>query len=191
MHLAVNVGLNCTFIVTNDFISHPSGLVVDLVRHHGLAWLPVPSLAPALLTTTPSPSRDLIYRRCGHLPLVSIGIDSLGIFGIPIFSKLSPMSVCPDCTTIKSTVANINRRPTRDRDPHHLSHILTLDIWGPTCTPDLYGNRYVLGAICNTAASIVVVLLEFKSDTPVASMDQHPRFHRLTWVQAHSRSNRQ
>ena len=36
VRLAVGVSLNYTFTTTNDFISHPSGLTVDLVRHHSL-----------------------------------------------------------------------------------------------------------------------------------------------------------
>jgi len=78
------------------------------------------------------------------------------------------MSFCPNCATAKSKVANINRRSTRDRDPPHPFHTFALDIWGPTSTPDLSRNRYVLGAVCYTTASIVAALLRFKSDTPSA-----------------------
>jgi hypothetical protein len=63
-----------------------------------------------------------------------------------------------------------------------------LDIWGPTSTPDLYGNRYVLGAVCYTTAAIIGVLLKHKSDAPsalqeilssIASFGHHPRRLRI------------
>ena len=56
----------------------------------------------------------------------------------------------------------------RDRDPPHPFHTKALDIWGPASTPDLSGNRYVLGAVCYTPTSIVIALLKFKSDIPLA-----------------------
>jgi hypothetical protein len=81
------------------------------------------------------------------------------------------MSFCLDCATAKSIVANINKRSTRDRDPPHPFHTLVLDIWGPTFTPDLYGNRYVLGSVYYTISSIVDDLLKFMSNTPSAWTD--------------------
>ena len=165
----MDVGLKFTFTATNDFISHPSGLNIDLVRHNDLTWLPAPLSAPTLLATTSSLTRDLIHRRCGHLHESGLlKLDSLGILGVSGLSKLSPMSFCPDCATAKSTIAIINRRSTRDRDPLHPFHTLALDIWGPTSTPDFSGNRYVLGAVRYTTPSIFVVPLKFKSDTPFA-----------------------
>jgi hypothetical protein len=95
----------------------------------------------------------------------------LGILGISGYSKLSPLTLCPGCATAKSTVANINPRSTRDRDPPHPFHTLALDIWGPTSTPDTSGHRYVLGVVCYSTAAIVAVLLKFKSDAPSAWTD--------------------
>ena len=43
-----------------------------------------------------------------------------------------------------------------------------MDIWGPTFTPDLSGNRYVIGAACYTASEIVGDLLQHNSDAPSA-----------------------
>ena len=86
MRLAFNASFNCTFTTANDFISHPSDLVVDLVRHNGFTWLLVHFLAFVLLTSTPSPSRDLIRRRCGHRHESGLlKLDSLGISGVFVF----------------------------------------------------------------------------------------------------------
>jgi hypothetical protein len=73
------------------------------------------------------------------------------------------MFFCSDCATSKSTNADVNRRSTRDRDPPHPFHTFALDIWGPTSTPDLSSNRYVLAVYYNTAA-LVGILLTHKSD---------------------------
>jgi hypothetical protein len=95
----------------------------------------------------------------------------LGILGISGYTKLSPLTFCPDCATAKYIVANINRRSTCDHDPPHSFHTLALDMWGPTSTPDTYGHRYVLGAVCYSSAAIVAVLLKIKSDAPSAWTD--------------------
>jgi len=106
----VAAGLDFTFTTVNDFIIHPFGLIIDLVRHNGLTWLPVLLSTHALLAVTLTSSRDFLHRRCGHLHEYGpLKLDSLGIRGVSGFSKLSPLSFCPDCATAKSTMANINR----------------------------------------------------------------------------------
>jgi hypothetical protein len=162
VRLAAEAGLNCTFTVARDFLSHPSGLAIDLVRRYGLTWLPVPARKiPIPSAAISSASRDLIHRRCGHLHESGLlKLDILGVPGVYGFSKLAPMSFCPYNATAKSTVAPINRRSTRDRDPPHAFHSLALDIWGRTSTLDLSGNRYVLGAVCYTTSAIIGVLLK-------------------------------
>ena len=105
----------------------------------------------------------------GHLHEVGLlKLDILCIPGISGFSKLPSLSLCPDCATAKTTVANINRRSTRDRDPPHPFITMALDFWGPTSTPDTSGNRYSLGVVCYTTTVIVNVLLQRKSDAPYA-----------------------
>ena len=169
VRLAVAAGFCCNFTGARDYLSHSSGLTLDLVRHQGLTWLPVSARNHVHSAAVAPASRDLIHRRCGHLHEAGLlKLDSLGVPGVLGFSKLSPMSFCPDCATAKSTVAAINRRSTRDRDPPHPFHSLALDIWGPVSTPDLSGNRYVLGAVCYTTSAIVGVLLKHKSDAPSA-----------------------
>jgi hypothetical protein len=142
MTLAQSLGLN--------FICHPSGHKVDLVRLHGLTWLLVLDSDTVLIAATTSPNRDLIHRRYGHLHEAGLlKLDSLDILGISGYSKLYPLSFCPDYATAKATIANINRRSTRDRDPPHPFHTVALNIWGPTSTPDISGDRYVLDAVCS------------------------------------------
>jgi hypothetical protein len=172
IRMAADAGLNFTFSSSKDYISYPPGLTIDLVRLHNLIWLPVLVLEHVLLASTTSPIRDLIHRRCGHLHESGLlKLDSLGILGVSGYSKLSPLSFCPDRATAKSTIANINRRSTLDRDPPYLFHTLALDIWSPTSTHDPYGYRSVLGIICYTNAAIVAVLLKVKSDAPSAWTD--------------------
>ncbi len=168
VRLAAEAGSSCVFTTAREFFYHSSGLTIDLVHRHALTWLLVPSGQDPNPSASIAPaSRDLIHRRRGHLHEDGLlKLDSLGVPGVSGFSILAPMSFCPDCTTAKSTVANINRRSTRDRDPPHAFHSLALDIWGPTSTPDLYGNRYVLGAVCYATSAIVGVLLKHKSDAP-------------------------
>ena len=92
-----------------------------------------------------------MHRRCNHLH--EAGHLKLGYFEVTgisgISTKLSPVCLCPDCATAKSTVADIN--------PISLTRfplLPYLDIWGPTSTPELSGNRYVI----YTTSAIVGVL---------------------------------
>ncbi len=109
------------FLVAFDIFTHPSGIHVTLVRQAGLTWLPSPLLSPALLADVAPSTRNLIiHRRMGHLHEASLlKLDNLGILGVSGFSKLPPLSFCSQCATAKSTIADINRRSTRDRDPPH------------------------------------------------------------------------
>ena len=74
------VGLNFSVTTVNDFINHPSGLIIDLARHNGLTLLLDPLSAHALLAFALTSSRDLLHRRCGHLHESGLlKLDSLGI----------------------------------------------------------------------------------------------------------------
>ena len=87
------VGLNFSVTTVNDFINHPSGLIIDLARHNGLTLLLDPLSAHALLAFALTSSRDLPHRRCGHLHESGLlKLDSLGIHGVSGLSKLSPLS---------------------------------------------------------------------------------------------------
>jgi len=46
-------------------------------------------------------------------------------------------------------------------------HTVALDIWGPMSTPDIGGNRWVLGGVCYKTSLIFGNLMKFKSDATI------------------------
>ena len=65
---------------------------------------------------------------------------------------------------------------------------MALDIWGLMSSPDINGNKWVLGAACYKTATILCALMKSKSDAPAAwkgfietikSMDFVPRRIRI------------
>ena len=80
-----------------------------LVRRCGLIWLPN-FQELAAVQVSPTISRDLIHRRCGHLHETGLKkIDKLGIDGIWGYSLLPPFSFCTYFDIAKPKVAKFNR----------------------------------------------------------------------------------
>ena len=63
---ATHVGCQCTFSKDEDVLDLLTSSPVILVRRCGLTWFPDIQDYVALLVS-PMITRDLVYRRCGHL----------------------------------------------------------------------------------------------------------------------------
>ena len=77
---------------------------------------------------------------------------------------LPKASLCPDCAVAKSRVRDIGRKSTRDREPPTPFQTVALVIWGPMPTPDIGGNRWVLGGVCYKTS---LIFGNLKSDATV------------------------
>jgi hypothetical protein len=161
---ATQIGCHCSFSKDEDTLDLLTGPPVILIRSRGLVWLPTYQRATAL-PASPTITRDLIHRRCGHLHEAGLDkLDKLGIDGIWGYSKLPPFKFCTHCAIGKSKVANINRESTRDSDPPSPFHTIALDIWGPMSTEDLGGNRWFLGGVCFKTSTVIGNVMRRKSD---------------------------
>ena len=129
-------------------------------------WLPNFQEVTVTLAS-PTISRDLIHRRCGHLHEAGLEkLDALGIDGIRGYSSLPPFSFCTHCAIAKSKVAKVNKESTRDRDPPAPFHTFALDIWGPTSTEDIGGNIWFLGDVFFKTSTVIGNVMKYKSDAP-------------------------
>jgi len=163
---ATQGGCHCTFSKDEDLLDLLIGPPVLLVRFGGLVWLPnfqAPTAAPA----SPTITRDLIHRRCGHLHEAGLEkLDRLNIDGVWGYSRLPPFSFCTHCAIAKSKVARVIRESTRDRNPPTPFHTVALDIWGTMSTADIGGNKWFLGGVCYKTSSVIGNVVKHKSDAP-------------------------
>jgi hypothetical protein len=161
VRLAVNAGYRFIFSKDSDLLEHNDGIKIDLIRSGGLTWLPI-HFSP---TPAASVTRDLIHCRFGHLHEDGlVKLDKLGVRGASGFSKLLGIQLCPSYAIVKSKVADINRKSTRESDPSSPFHTVALDIWGPMPTPDLTGHRWAQGAACYKTSTTLCSLIKSKTE---------------------------
>jgi hypothetical protein len=160
------VGCYCNFSRDEYSLVLPPGPSIRLVRSRGLTWLPNFVNPSSALPAASTVSRDLIYRRCGHLHEDGLlKLDKLGVDGVWGFSLLPPpLSFCAEYAIGKSKVFNIDRSSTRDKDPPNPFHTVALDIWGPMSTEDIGGDKWFLGGVCYKTSLIFGNVMKHKSD---------------------------